>query len=188
MADDPRQRLIASATALLADEGVEAVTLRRIARAAGVSHGAPLRHFAGRTELLSAVASTGFAELRARGEDLPGVGPRERLLAACRAYVEFALENPAMFELMFRRDLVDPRQPELSRGTGAVREQFGELVARAQAGGWRADADGALLTASLWAAVHGLAELWLCGELSPDRIDDTLDITLQAYLPPARGQ
>ena len=82
METGPRQRLISSAVALLSTEGVEAVTLRRIARAAGVSHGAPLRHFTGRAELLSAVATEGFAELRKRGEDLPEDTAQERLLAA----------------------------------------------------------------------------------------------------------
>ncbi|MFC4002459.1 TetR/AcrR family transcriptional regulator [Prauserella oleivorans] len=189
MVTDARQRLIDSATALLTDEGVEAVTLRRIAREAGVSHGAPLRHFAGRTELLSAVATTGFAELRRRGEDLATGSPRERLFAMCRAYIEFALANPAMFELMFRRDLVDADEPELASTNTAVFDDFSRLVREAQADGWRSDADPTVLTASLWAALHGLATLWLWGGL-PDaldrgRVDAALTVTLEAYLGPS---
>lgn len=175
MDSDPRQRLISSAVALLADEGVEAVTLRRIARAAGVSHGAPLRHFAGRAELLSAVASEGFAEL---GEaDLPETDPRAQLLAACRAYVEFAQRNPAMFELMFRHDLIDTA--ELDQ---AVFTRFTKLVTDAQSTGWRHGVDAHALAASLWAALHGLAELWLWGGLADPDLPTTLEVTLTAYL------
>ncbi len=71
-----RQRLIDTASELLAEEGVGAVTLRGIAKAAGVSHGAPLRHFSGRAELLSAVATQGFTQLLARREHLPDGTPR----------------------------------------------------------------------------------------------------------------
>ncbi|GAB2972762.1 TetR/AcrR family transcriptional regulator [Amycolatopsis acidiphila] len=175
MDSDPRRRLISSAVALLTDEGVEAVTLRRIAREAGVSHGAPLRHFTGRAELLSAVASEGFAEL---GEaDLPKAGAQARLLAACRAYLEFAQRNPAMFELMFRHDLIDTA--ELDR---ALFTRFTTLVADAQAAGWREGVDSRTLAASLWAALHGLAELWLWGGLADRDLPTTLEVTLTAYL------
>lgn len=175
MDSDPRRRLISSAVALLADEGVEAVTLRRIAREAGVSHGAPLRHFAGRAELLSAVASEGFAEL---GEaDLPAAGALARLVAACRAYLEFAQRNPAMFELMFRHDLIDTA--ELDQEFFA---RLTKLVADAQATGWRQGVDAHTLAASLWAALHGLAELWLWGGLADRDLPTTLDLTLNAYL------
>jgi AcrR family transcriptional regulator len=172
---DPRQRLISSAVALLTEEGVEAVTLRRIARAAGVSHGAPLRHFTGRAELLSAVAGEGFAELGRA--DLPETGPHARLLAACRAYVEFAQRNPAMFELMFRHDLIDTA--ELDQ---AVFTRFTQLVADAQAAGWRQGVDSHTLASSLWAALHGLAELWLWGGLADRDLPTTLEVTLSAYL------
>ncbi|WP_236796516.1 TetR/AcrR family transcriptional regulator [Amycolatopsis sp. GM8] len=176
MARDPRQRLISSAVALLASDGVEAVTLRRIARAAGVSHSAPLRHFSGRAELLSAVAGEGFAEL---GEAaLPSTDAQARLLAACHAYVEFAQRNPAMFELMFRHDLIDTAGLDQ-----ALFVRFTKLVADAQAAGWRADADTQGLAASLWAAVHGLAVLWLWGGLAARDLSSILDVTLASYLP-----
>ncbi|MTD54765.1 TetR/AcrR family transcriptional regulator [Amycolatopsis pithecellobii] len=175
MDPDPRRRLITTAVALLAAEGVEAVTLRRIARAAGVSHGAPLRHFNGRAELLSAVASEGFAELAE--VTLPAGGAQARLLAACRAYIEFAQQNPAMFELMFRHDLIDTAALDQ-----ALFARFTTLVADAQATGWRPGAEPRTLAASLWAALHGLAELWLWGGLVDRDLPTTLDLTLEAYL------
>lgn len=182
MDSDPRQHLISSAVALLTEEGVAAISLRRIARAAGVSHGAPLRHFAGRAELLSAVATEGFAELRRRGKALPQTTAQERLLAACRLYLSFAMDNPAMFELMFRHDLIDLREPELAAEHKAVLGLFTDLVTHAQADGWRAGADPRPLAASLWAALHGIAELALQGGIARADLDATVDVTLSAYL------
>jgi AcrR family transcriptional regulator len=175
-----RQRLISSAVALLGKDGVGAVTLRRIARQAGVSHSAPLRHFAGLTTLLPAVAVEGFAELRRRGEALPDDVPLRRLLAACRVYLAFALDNPAMFELMFRRDLIDAA--EIAEQNTAILGLFTDLVTSAQSAGWRPGADPKVLAVSLWAALHGLAGLWRWGGLVEGDLGATLDVTLETYL------
>ncbi|WIY05663.1 TetR/AcrR family transcriptional regulator [Amycolatopsis mongoliensis] len=181
-----RQRLIDTASELLAGEGVDAVTLRGIAKAAGVSHGAPLRHFSGRAELLSAVATRGYAGLLARRETLPGNSPRERLTAACHSYLDFALANPAMFELMFRRDLVDADDPALSAAASAVFDTFAVLVAAVPTRIARSGADLRLVAASLWAALHGLAQLWLWGGLAGASFapspESALAVTLDAYL------
>jgi AcrR family transcriptional regulator len=177
-----RQRLITTASELLAEEGVGAVTLRGIAKAAGVSHGAPLRHFSGRAELLSAVATLGFTRLLELRASLPDGGPRERLVAACHGYVDFAVGNPAMFELMFRRDLIDPDEPALAAVSSAVFDEFAALVAAVE--GHRADPR--LVAASLWAALHGLAQLWLWGGLAGASFapspEAALAVTLDAYL------
>lgn len=177
-----RQRLISSAVALLGDEGVGAVTLRRIAREAGVSHSAPLRHFDGRTALLSAVAVEGFAELRRLGEALPDAAPLSRLLAACRLYLAFAVDNPAMFELMFRQDLIDATEPGLAEQNTAILGLFTDLVSSAQTDGWRPGTDPKVLAVSLWAALHGLVGLWRWGGLADADLGATLDVTLDAYL------
>lgn len=178
-----RQRLITTASELLAEEGVGAVTLRGIAKAAGVSHGAPLRHFSGRAELLSAVATLGFTELLGHRAHLPDGSPRERLTAACHAYVDFALRRPAMFELMFRRDLIDPEDPALAAASSAVFDEFAALVA---AVGGHGGTDPRLVAASLWAALHGLAQLWLWGGLAGASFapspEAALAVTLDAYL------
>jgi AcrR family transcriptional regulator len=178
----PRQHLIATAATLLAAEGVQAVTLRGIAKAAGVSHGAPLRHFPGRAQLLSAVATLGFLKLREHGEQLPDASARERLLAACHGYLDFALDNPAMFELMFRHDLIDAEDPELSTANSAVFDFFADLIAEVQAEGWRADTDPRLLAASLWASLHGLAGLWLWGGLSNASFAESIEVPLMVTL------
>ncbi|WP_409490648.1 TetR/AcrR family transcriptional regulator [Amycolatopsis sp. cmx-11-12] len=181
-----RTRLIDTAANLLAEEGVGAVTLRGIAKAAGVSHGAPLRHFSGRAALLSAVATRGHTELLDRGGVLPDGTPRQRLIAACHGYLDFALANPAMFELMFRRDLIDPDDPELTRMSSAVFDFFAALVAEVQNGNWHPATDPRLLASSLWASLHGLAQLWLWGGLAGASFapspESALAVTLDAYL------
>ncbi|MFC9250884.1 TetR/AcrR family transcriptional regulator [Amycolatopsis thailandensis] len=181
-----RTRLIDTAANLLAEEGVGAVTLRGIAKAAGVSHGAPLRHFSGRAALLSAVATRGYTELLDRGTGLPDGTPRERLIAACHGYLDFALTNPAMFELMFRRDLIDPDDTELTRVSSAVFDFFASLVGALQDGDWHPATDPRLLASSLWASLHGLAQLWLWGGLAGASFapspESALAVTLDAYL------
>jgi AcrR family transcriptional regulator len=152
-----RKRLIGCALEVLASEGVDAVTVRRVARSAGISHGAPLRHFPSRAALLCAVAGTGFAELAARFGAVPAGKAAQRVAAACESYVDFARGNPALFELMFRSDMA-----ELGEG---VSEQFRGIVRELPASD--------LVAASLWAALRGLA-------LLPDA-DAVLAVTLDAY-------
>src|SRR5262245_55034044 len=94
---DLRATILKAAGKLLEKEGLNALSLREVARRAGVSHNAPYRHFPDRDRLLAALAEEGFAELgRALGE-AGKRGPRER----GEAYVRFALTHPQRFRLMF---------------------------------------------------------------------------------------
>jgi AcrR family transcriptional regulator len=155
MPDGTRQRLITCATTILTAEGISAVTIRRVAREAGVSHGAPLRHFPNLAALLSAVSSAGFASLHARVAAVEGA-PRDRLVAACRSYMDFARSAPALHELMFR----------LCPMESAAFTQFCQLASAAQL--------PRLHAASLWASLYGLVHMHL---------EDALDVTLATYLP-----
>src|SRR4051812_39086545 len=106
-----RDRLVDTARAYLDEEGVDGIGLREIARRAGVSHGAPLRHFPTLGALLAAVAAAGFRDLYA-SVDLAvrsgtGDDPLARLTAAAHGYVDFARSHPGVFALMFRADLCD---------------------------------------------------------------------------------
>ncbi|GAB3875102.1 TetR/AcrR family transcriptional regulator [Kibdelosporangium lantanae] len=145
MARGPRERLVGHAIAVLETEGVDAVTIRRVAREAGVSHGAPLRHFPTRADLLAAVAATGFARLQAVLAAAPGTG-RDRLVAACRSYVEFARSAPALYDLMFS---LCPMNSDAFR-------TFSELAGSVPAG-------------PLWATLYGLVHMGLA-----DQVDETV--------------
>jgi AcrR family transcriptional regulator len=172
-----RDRLLQAARDVLADHGLEGLTLRAIARQAGVSHGAPLRHFPTLASLLSAVAAEGFARLQATvtagieaaereaaaaGDDL---GPRRSLATAGRAYVRFALDDPGVFSVTFRPERVDVSDPDYQAQGYRSFQQLVGLVEAAQAEGWRPDEPADALAAVLWSHVHGLAVLSLHGSL-----------------------
>jgi AcrR family transcriptional regulator len=185
--DDLRSRLIDAGVELLERDGLAAVTLRAIAREAGVSHGAPRRWFATRAELLSHVAGHGFAllaELTAPALDTPGLSPRERLRAGARAYADFGEQHPGLFMLMARHDLLESEEQRLRQTSLAFFGQFVRLTAEAQADGWRPGVEPRLLAASLWAAVHGVVHTRLTGalELVAGAADDVLDLTLDGLL------
>ncbi|MFE9021482.1 TetR/AcrR family transcriptional regulator [Streptomyces sp. NPDC007808] len=157
-----RARLVDVGVELVAREGVQALTLREIARRAGVSHGAPRRYFPTHLELLSAIARRGFDALAERATALGGgsASPREQVSALLRGYLEFALDNRGMYELMFRHDLLESGHLGL-RDTSLP--LFGRLVDLV--GQVRPDADARLVAGALWANLHGIAQLWGWGSL-----------------------
>jgi AcrR family transcriptional regulator len=160
-----RDRLIDAGAELVASGGTAAVSLREIARRAGVSHGAPRRYFPTHLELLSAVARRGFADLAARlGEAATGGAdnPRARLAALSRAYLDFAASNRGMYELMFRHDL-------LGSGRLGLREVSLPLFRMVTTLVWEAgppgDAAPEIVAGALWSSLHGIAQLWSWGSL-----------------------
>ncbi len=190
------QRLVQVAFDLLEEEGLERLTLRRVARRAGVSHGAPLRHFTGLADLSAEVAARGFAMLseavEKSGAQLPpGSDPLERLHAAGRAYVETAVAHPDLFALMFRPDHLDFDNPRLARASADAFEQVVRHVRAAQDAGWQAAHDTRSLAGTVWASVHGLATLWSQGAFSGAvpgvSLDDAIAITQELALGGRRG-
>lgn len=181
-----RARLVEVGVDLVAREGVQALTLREIARRAGVSHGAPRRYFPTHLELLSAIARRGFAELAQRATLAAGDGtasPRAQLTALGRAYLEFALDNRGMYELMFRHDLLESGHLGLRDTSLPLFGRLVELVAQA-----RPDADARLVAGAWWANLHGIAQLWSWGSLQlATGADDFLPLlrsALDAHLGP----
>ncbi|MEU4529911.1 TetR/AcrR family transcriptional regulator [Micromonospora ureilytica] len=184
-----RGRLVAAGVDLVLREGQSAVSLREIARRAGVSHGAPRRYFPTHVDLLSAIAREGFADLTARVEqtmrDVDG-DPRTRLTALARTYLDFAAAHRGMFELMFRHDLLDSGRLRLRETSLPLFAILADLVARARR---PTDAPAAVLAGALWANLHGIAQLWAWGSLplATGATDDDalLRAALEAHLGPA---
>ncbi|MEW2044831.1 TetR/AcrR family transcriptional regulator [Streptomyces sp. NPDC005476] len=181
-----RTRLVDVGVDLLSREGVGALTLREIARRAGVSHGAPRRYFPTHLELLSAIAHRGFADLGALVTATPGdgtAGPRARLRELARVYMEFAADNPGMYELMFRHDLLESGHLRL-RDTSLP--LFGVLVDLV--GQVRPGRDARSVAGALWANLHGVAQLWRWGSLQlatgSDDFAPLLRTVLDAHLGP----
>ena len=159
------ERLLATARAMLDEQGLDGLTLREIARRAEVSHGAPRRHFPTLASLLAAVAAEGFRGLIASVDQHVGgtAGALDRLAAAGRGYVDFAVSNPGVFSVMFRPELFDRDDAVcLAAGLDSF-QQLADLVAAAQAEGYHPDADTTQLASIVWTTVHGLAVLWIDG-------------------------
>ncbi|NEB78399.1 TetR/AcrR family transcriptional regulator [Streptomyces sp. SID14478] len=182
-----RDRLVDTGVALVDAHGAAALSLREIARGAGVSHGAPRRYFPTHLDLLSAIARRGFADLGARAKEAVGAAeqePRGQVAALARAYLQFAADHCGMYELMFRHDL-------LESGTLGLRETslplFGMLVDLVAAA--RPDAEPGVVAGALWANLHGVAQLWGWGSLQlavgADDIEPLLASVLDAHLGPA---
>jgi AcrR family transcriptional regulator len=174
----PRERLLQAARDVMAAEGLEGLTLRAIARRAGVSHGAPLRHFPTLASLLAAVAAEGFARLvttidthiadaeaRARAVSGAALGPRRRLAVAGQAYLHFALDDPGVFSVTFRPERVDVNDPDYQTQGMRAFGQLVDLVSAAQADGWHPDERPEVLAAVVWSHVHGMATLMIHGAL-----------------------
>lgn len=158
---DLRAALLREAGRVLATSGPEALSLRELARALGVSHNAPYKHFANRDALLAALAADGFRELSAGShEAAANAPPSEMMLARALAYIGFALRRPAVFKLMFSRDVSGRAHAELG---DAARASFFALR-QAVAGGTtdRVANDTAL---AAWAFVHGIAHLLIDGQI-----------------------
>ena len=148
----------------MAEEGADAVSLRAVARRAGVSAMAPYRHYPDKEALLAAVAVQGFDGLRAalRTAD-DAAAPGEALAAQAAAYVGYAVDNPALFRLMFgpKRHGV---HPELTAAGEIAYAVLAERVAAERP----ADADRDVLTLGCWSLVHGLASLFLDGQIGEE--------------------
>ena len=200
---DTRARLMHAARDVVATDGLEGLTLRAIARRAGVSHGAPLRHFPTLAALLAAVAADGFARLvatidahlvaaerraAARGTRLRAV---ERIAVAGRGYLDFARSDPGVFEVTFRRELIDTSDAAYREQGYRSFRQLVTLVEAAQAEGWHADRPADALAGVLWAHVHGLAVLSLHGAFQgaagDGALDDLHQLSLELSLGPAAG-
>src|SRR5262245_50683938 len=106
---DLRQKVLDASLALIDESGLDRLSMREVARKAGVSHQAPYHYFADRGAILAALAGEGFSrlgQLLARAVARSDLEPAEAVEAMGRGYVDFALRNPAYFQAMFRADAV----------------------------------------------------------------------------------
>ncbi|MEU8912945.1 TetR/AcrR family transcriptional regulator [Streptomyces nigrescens] len=183
-----RARLVQVGIDLLTEEGVQALSLREIARRAGVSHGAPRRHFPTHLSLLSAIARQGFTDLAekvAADVDAHRADPRAQLMALGRGYLDFALTHRGMFELMFRHDLLESGHLGLRDTSLPLFQVLVDLVARVQP---LSDVPARVVAGALWSNLHGIAQLWRWGSLQlatgADEVEPLLRAALDAHLGP----
>jgi AcrR family transcriptional regulator len=182
---DLRAACLRAAMELLEDDGAAGLSVRAVARRAGVSPGAPYRHYADRDALVSAVAAEGYRELAGcLSAAHPSPSTPEDLAAVAVAYVQFALEHRALFRTMFS-DPCDGDSSERVAATTAIAEYVGALVRRAFHG-----VDPDALSTALWAVVHGLAFLYLDGKLdnsTPQAVADRVRAAVLALVAVSRA-
>jgi AcrR family transcriptional regulator len=170
--------LVEAACALLHEGGTEALSLRAVARRAGVSAMAPYRHFADKDALLAAVAAAGFERFRATlaAADGSASDPADALVAQGVAYVRFACADPRLFKLMF--GTAKPAGcPELSAAADAAYRVLAQRVATLVREGQQAD-----LTLAAWSLVHGLASLVVDQQLPPASVPEELTVRISRLL------
>lgn len=157
---DLRAVILAEAARAVAERGAERISLRELARDAGVSHAAPAHHFTDRRGLFTALATQGFQPLAAALiAAMPA--PGAQFSDAALAYVRFALQHPGHYQVMFNRSLLDGSDAELAAAEAAAAAELSRGVATLHDPKARADPAGAELAA--WSLVHGFSMLWLNG-------------------------
>jgi AcrR family transcriptional regulator len=151
---DLKTAILAKAAALVAERGADGVSLRELARAAGVSHAAPAHHFTDRRGLFTALATEGFLML---ADALTGARPD--FLDAALAYVRFAIDHPGHYEVMFDKSLYDASDPEVIAAETAAGAELAAGVGTLDDPRANEDPQAAALAA--WSLVHGFSLLWL---------------------------
>ncbi len=181
---DLRRALLDAALAILREGGPDALTLRGVARAAGVSQTAPYRHFADRAALVAAVAEDGFRRLLARMRQAVAAPPapdeteRAGLQRLALAYLGFALAHPAEYRVMFGPALGGPAGAAAAEdASGPLPESYAEArasvfaflrggIAHLQERGMVRAGDASAMALSAWALMHGLTMLTLDGQVA----------------------
>ena len=166
-----REGLLAAAERVLEREGLAGLTLRAVAREAGVSHAAPAHHFGDLTGLVSELAAIGFRQFNAAMvvADADGDTPAQRAMARAKAYIAYAQAHPGMYGLMFRTERLDTSRPSLREAAkasfaglaGAIGAQRQESISAAAL-----SLDQGAAIARAWSLVHGFAMLLLDGRLA----------------------
>ncbi|GGU39898.1 TetR/AcrR family transcriptional regulator [Lentzea flava] len=177
--------LLDRAEKTLREKGASALSLRELAREIGVSPAAPSRHFKSKQALLDALALTGFerlAEAIAASQEGAGVAFANRLDAAARAYVGFAVDNAALLDLMFSVK----HSPEASQALGATvhrwSDQLLELIGDGQRRGEVREGPLERIALPVFAALHGYTGLTVSGMLPPEAAEYGLDDLIASIL------
>lgn len=161
---DLERALVRAGLAIVEKHGIDALTLRNVARRAKVSHTAPYHHFTNKAELLAAVSAAGFDGLvEAISNEIAAARagkPSDRLRCIGRAYVRYAVRRPTVFRLMFRPELTRPRNfPRLHEAESRAFGSLLETIMAMQQSGEMPGADPRPPATFAWSAVHGLSML-----------------------------
>jgi AcrR family transcriptional regulator len=172
---DLKNALIEAGIEILAKDGLGALSLREVARQAGVSHTAPYAHYADKQALIAAIATAGYEKLYARLADVVQQNqatPAQQLVEAGWAYLEFAFEEPDHFKITFS-DVVEkekdyPAFVEISQKSFKLVVM---IIEACQQTGVLPAGPSDLIAVSVWSLLHGLASLILEEQISHTILD-----------------
>lgn len=172
-----RQVLLEQAEAMLSEVGTDGLSLRRLAREAGVSHAAPSRHFRDKQALLDALAESGFLRMTAAmttAVTQPSTSPRARMSALAQAYVRFALEHSELLSLMYStKHAVGATEQLLAAGQSSM-DLTVSVISEAQSAGTIGPGDAKIIALVAFSTFHGIATLAAGQMLDGASVDDVV--------------
>lgn len=187
-----REALIAEGLVLAAEGGLDAVSIREVARRAGVSPGAPFRHFPDKVALMTAVAEEAMARFRA--EIVAALGretsddPIRRIRAIGKAFLDWARRNPTHFEIISSRRAIDfAGSASLGADNAQIQAQMVSLLEEAARRGLLRVDDPQLIQVTGRALVYGLARMLIDGQfpswgVTEDEVENVMERSLDLFL------
>ena len=172
---DLKNALIKAGVEILSKEGIEGLSLRKVAQRAGVSHNAPYSHFHDKQSLIAAISTEGFKQLYQELDTTISTytnDPKRQLQEAAWAYVQFAMSNTDTFKIMFsgvlEKEKEYPAFVEISRNTF---NRVLDIVRACQDAGFLRGAPPEMMAVTVWGQIHGIISLLLEGQISHTVLD-----------------
>jgi AcrR family transcriptional regulator len=176
---DLKNALIEAGIEILSKEGVNGLSLRKVARKAGVSHAAPYAHFADKQSLIAAIALDGHSKVHARIEEVQVLHPNDplkQLVHLAWAYMQFGLESPAHYKITFSGLIENEKNyPELVEVTRQSLAALQKIIADCQSAGILSSSEyeTEIVAITLWGLIHGLVSLVIESQVSSDLMKKT---------------
>ncbi len=173
---DLKNALIEAGIKILAKEGVSGLSLRKVAKKAGVSHSAPYAHFPNKQSLIAAISTEGFNQLYAELEATTSPfanDPKRQLIEGARAYARFAMDHTDIFKIMFSGILEKEKEyPAFVEASQKTFARVLEIVRTCQHAKVLPSGRPELLAVSIWGQVYGIVSLALEGQISHTVLDE----------------
>ncbi len=168
---DLKNALIQAGIEILSEEGTGGLSLRKVARRAGVSHGAPYAHFADKQTLIAAIAADGHQKINERLKVVMADhtdDPLKQIVRAAWTYVQFGLESPALYKITFSGAIQDEHSHSAFMQVSQDNMQLLKTIVESCRKAGILDSnvmDAEMQVVSLWGMIHGLVSLWIQGQL-----------------------